>query len=138
MKHFRFKLKDLKSISTNAAIEHSKYGVSKSDRYRIFEAEFEIKMAGYKNKIDEIQGYFDQDKHCISLEFKFFFNCETKSGRLHKRAGDLTNGIKSLEDALFNLLEIDDAFVTEVRALKIHSDKDSIGVDIWIKEYIGV
>lgn len=135
MKQFRFKLQDLRPISVNAATEHSKYGVSKSDKYRIFEAEFDIKMIPFGDKIEEIRRMFIEDKHCITLELKFYFSCETKTGRLHKRAGDLTNGIKCVEDALFNLLEIDDAFVTEVKALKVHSDRDMIAINVWVRDY---
>lgn len=129
----------MRGVSTNAANFYSKYGVSKSEKYRIFEAEFEIKMAKkYRAQVDEIRDYFDESKHCIAMEIKFFFNCETKAGRIHKRAGDVTNGIKATEDALFQYLEIDDAFVTEVRALKLHSDKDRIEIDIWIKGYVRI
>lgn len=138
MRSYKFKLHNLRPISTNAATAYSKYGVAKSDAYRIFEAEFEIKMAKHRAVLDEIREYFDPEKHSISLEFKFYFSCETKSGRLHKRAGDLTNCIKSTEDALFNLLEIDDAFVTEFRAYKLHSDKEMIAIDLWIKEYVKI
>ena len=76
----------MKPLSTNAANSYSKYGVSKSDKYRIFEAEFEIKMTKFREELDEIRDMFDPEKHCISLEFKFYFPCETKSGRLHKRS----------------------------------------------------
>lgn len=138
MRKYKFRLEDLRPISTNSAMEHSSHGVYKSDKYRIFEAEFEIKMTKYKSKIDEIKEYFDEDKHCIATEFKFYFPCQTKSGRLSKRAGDCTNGVKSLEDALFNLLEIDDAFVNENHNFKIHSDKELIVIDLWIKEYMPV
>jgi Holliday junction resolvase RusA-like endonuclease len=128
----------MRPLSTNIANEYSKYGVSKSDKYRIFEAEFEIKMVKYREELEEIRASFDPEKHCIGLEFKFYFPCETKSGRLHKRAGDLTNGLKSLEDALFNLLEIDDAFVTDLRAYKMNAKKPMIVIDFWIKEYVSI
>ena len=45
MKHYTFKLEGMKPISTNDAVEYSKFGVNKSSKYRIFEAEFEIKLA---------------------------------------------------------------------------------------------
>jgi Holliday junction resolvase RusA-like endonuclease len=135
LKSYKFKLKDLRAISTNAATEYSKYGVAKSDNYRIFEAEFEIKMAKYKGALEEILERFDPASHCIYLEFKFYFDCQTKAGRLHKRAGDLTNMIKSTEDALFNYIGLDDAFVTEFKGYKIHSKKEAIEIQLHIRNY---
>ena len=129
----------MRAVSTNKAQDHSKWGVSKSARYRIFEAEFGIKMAEkYSRVVSDIREFFDAEIHCIAFEFKFFFSCETKSGRLHKRAGDTTNGIKCTEDALFNYLGVDDSFVIDARSLKIHSPKEKIEIDLWIKEYVRI
>ena len=135
MKIYNFILEGLRPISTNAAMDYSKYGVSKSDKYKIFEVEFELLMDKYAGDIEEIKNKFDPEKQCIDLMFHFYFPFQTKSGRIHKRKGDLTNGIKGTEDALFNLLGIDDSFVTGFRAEKIHSEEPRISIWLSILEY---
>ncbi len=135
MKHYKFILNNLRAVSTNRSVDHSKYGVSKSNRYRIFEAEFEVEMARkYRKEVDEIREYFDENKHCIEFTFTFYFPCRTKSGRIHKRAGDASNGVKPTEDALFQYLGIDDAFVMKGTFEKVNSKKDKIEIELKIME----
>jgi Holliday junction resolvase RusA-like endonuclease len=104
----------------------------KTKEYKQFESLFASKSRLYKAEFSKLNNYFDDKKHCLHVEYKFFYPILTKKGIISKTSKDVDNCIKTTQDCLFQNLLFDDAFITKVSAEKIHCEKPSIEIIVKI------
>lgn len=107
----------------------------KTKEYKQFESLFESKSRLYKSDFNKLNKYFDETKHCIHVEYKFFYPVLTKKNVISKTSKDVDNLVKCTQDCLFKNLLFDDAFITKVSAEKIHSEQQSIEITVKIMAY---
>lgn len=96
----------------------------KSDSYKELEKLMHIylKMPSNKKQIDIFNREYDQTKHYLTLEFRFYYPLITKKNTISKTSKDISNVVKPIEDILFNHLVCDDSQVISLNAIKIHSE----------------
>ena len=118
----------LKPISTNHAVKTMvRNGVAikyKSKEAKEFENEFQKQWQQFKMEARTFKNSFDESKHsikfCASIEIP---NLYKKGKSINKKSVDIDNCLKYLQDCIFKNLQIDDAFITELHAYKMHGDK---------------
>jgi len=108
----------------------------KTKEYKQFESLFASKSRLYKAEFNKLNKYFDETKHCINVEYKFFYPILTKKNIISKTSKDVDNLVKSTQDCLFKNLLFDDAFITKVSAEKIHSKTPSIEITVKILTHL--
>jgi len=67
----------------------------------------------------------------IVMEFTFHItNLYTKKGTINRKAGDVDNFLKGLIDAIFQIVQSDDAFVVKLIVEKVQSTQEKIEVKL--------
>lgn len=97
----------------------------KSEAYKDLEAMINtyLQMPSNKKQVDEFNKQYDQTKHYLSLDCRFYYPLITKKNTISKTSKDISNLIKPIEDILFKHLVCDDSQVINVNAIKIHSNE---------------
>ena len=113
-----------KPLSTNHIYGRSKFGGT----YLKKEAKQFKQMVslGINQKFN-----FNESKHYISVEYYFYMSdLYTKKGSINKKSLDLDNCLKILQDAIFDKLKINDAFILDQKSYKRYGNENKIIVII--------
>jgi Holliday junction resolvase RusA-like endonuclease len=96
----------------------------KSDSYKELEKLINVylKMPVNKKQIDVFNREYDQTRHYLTLEFRFYYPIITKKNCISKTSKDISNLVKPIEDIIFDHLVCDDSQVINLSAIKIHSE----------------
>tara|TARA_R110000868_G_C10972548_1_gene770404 strand:+ start:873 stop:1301 length:429 start_codon:yes stop_codon:yes gene_type:complete len=105
-----------------------------SKEYKQLESVVCMYLAQQKNEIKKFNNYFDESKHYIIEELRFYFPVMKKDNTINKTSGDVFNLPKIVEDILFKKLNADDSQVMSGYVHKIHSKEIRIEIDLTIKE----
>lgn len=107
----------------------------KSKKYTQFESAVNNQLRKFKSDINKFNKYFDENNHCITVSYRFYYPILTKKdNRISKTSGDTSNLIKPIEDVLFKQLIADDSHVIDVSASKIHSETLRIAIILHVRE----
>ena len=107
----------------------------KSKKYTQFESAVSNQLRKFKSDINKFNNYFDENNHCLTVSYRFYYPILTKKDkRVSKTSGDTSNLIKPIEDVLFKQLIADDSHVIDVSASKIHSETLRIAIVLHIRE----
>jgi Holliday junction resolvase RusA-like endonuclease len=134
--YLRF-LVPMRPISVNKMYRNFRGRTIKSAECRQFEATFDHFLAEFSSHAIDFMRYFNPETDALHVDIicyidkKDFF---TKSGRIHKRCGDVDGYIKCTLDQVFDFIELDDALVTRISCSKVPSDSDS--TEILIRKVI--
>lgn len=93
---------------------------------KAWDKEIEFQLLNYSQEFIEFFRNYDEKRHYISAEYRFYFPFITKQFTIAKRAGDIDNMIKPVQDIIFNKLKIDDSQIISTSAIKINSEKPGI------------
>lgn len=104
-----------------------------SKEYKQFESSVNIQLRKYKNEINKFNKEFNQEKHYLVCEYKFYMPVMTKDNRVSQRSGDCSNLVKAIEDIIFKNLLCDDSHITELLISKIHSNEIRTEMNLFIK-----
>lgn len=105
-----------------------------SPEYKKYESLVNLELRKYKSEINKFNNYYDENKHYIVAEYRFYYPIITKKETLSKRSTDLSNAIKALEDIIFKSLIADDSQIAELNVTKIHSENVRAEITFTIKD----
>lgn len=103
--------------------------------YEQFESIFNNKMRTQRVNVNKLNKYFDESKHCLQIDYRFYFPVYTSKGLIGKTSKDVDNIIKPIQDCLFKNFMFDDSLITKVSSEKIHSETSRIEIDIKVLTY---
>ena len=136
-----FEITGLKAPTTNHTHTQAKnrktgkFFPKKTTLYEQFQSMFVNKLRNQRPNVNKLNKYFDPKKHCLHVEYLFYFPIETKKGDLSLTAKDTDNMVKPTQDTLFLNLIFDDAYVTRVESEKIQSETPRIVINVKVIDY---
>lgn len=98
----------------------SKY---KTKEYKQLESQVNSLLIKNKNLFTKFNKVYDETKHYITCDYKFYYPILTKKKTISKKSNDVTNCVKAIEDIVFKHLVCDDSQVISASETKIHSDQ---------------
>ena len=132
-------LKDIEPITLNHSHKITTSGkfatMYKTTDYKQFESAVELQLRKCKAEFNKLNNKLDENKTCLKIDYKFYFPYMTKTRTIRKKYKDIDNLIKPLQDQLFKHISLDDSYVTELSASKIHSLNTYIEINVKIITY---
>jgi Holliday junction resolvase RusA-like endonuclease len=102
--------------------------------YKVLESQVNQELRKFRPQINKFNNAFDENKHYLTAEYRFYMPIMTKDKRIHKRAGDLSNLVKPIEDIVFKQFVADDSHIASMNVHKIQSKEPRIEIEYAIKD----